>query len=402
MRNNQLILVSAICAFVALLLVLNPNYTNYNSHNTPSEAAAFVPTAFTGYFAQTSGTPIISHNPQFQTESRLENQGDQISYEQLTSQMQGIFQPQQTETPAQDAITITFFTPEWQNAIRLNPIGVAGPLPESVALTNTPSSTSGSAAQPGSTQSPVSPTPGAPAQQPPAGNPPQSHPPQQPPINNTPAQPSQNNTPTPPPVQANNTPVQPPQQPPGTIGDFPTPRSTQNEPVGRWWSEIVTICHDKWGLDPYFIAAIVKHESWFDERAENQAEKNAYESGAPVWFEQYYGKGLMQPTGPWIGGTPFPREQDWQWNMPPETIRSEAPRMDDALNGTQNLDRGCWYYKAMIARYHNDYLTAAAAFHYGWFGVDGGGDNRNSSYAQESYQYYLSYIRSVNKTATIS
>ncbi len=215
---------------------------------------------------------------------------------------------------------------------------------------------------------------------------------------------AQSPTPTAPP--ASTPPATPPQteappssseEPPAQADNFPQPSPTNLEPVGDWWSEIVSVCHDKWGLDPYLIAALVKIESWFDETAYNAGERQAYESGYRDWYGSYYGKGLMQVTGPWVGGVPLPRESEYSANIPPEARRSEAPVMYDAYNGRQNLDRGCWYFKALVNRYNGNEWKAVAAYKHGWFGVDDGRFNEFSSYTQQVKRYYEAYLATVNK-----
>ncbi|MFH0713975.1 MAG: transglycosylase SLT domain-containing protein [Candidatus Micrarchaeota archaeon] len=203
-----------------------------------------------------------------------------------------------------------------------------------------------------------------------------------------------------PPVQSDQTPLpeQPtPPTPQSPAQLFPQPTSTNSEPVGNWWNSIVSICHDKWNLDPYFVAAIVKHESWFNESAFNAGERTSYEAGQNNWFGQYYGKGLTQITGPWIAGTPLPQEVEWQYNIPQEAQRSQAPTMNNPYNGPENLDRGCWYMKALYTRYSGNYLKVAAAYRYGFFGVDAGTYGETSSYAQETNTYWQSYLHSVGR-----
>ena len=41
------------------------------------------------------------------------------------------------------------------------------------------------------------------------------------------------------------------------------PKPVWKEPICDYWIPINQICADTWGLDPYFVAAIVKKESDF-------------------------------------------------------------------------------------------------------------------------------------------
>lgn len=181
----------------------------------------------------------------------------------------------------------------------------------------------------------------------------------------------------------------------GAVIAAAAPASQQGEQVEEWWDDIVEICEQKWGLDPYLVAAIVKKESWFNASAVNEAERLAYESGHPAWFGEYYGKGLMQLTGPWNAGVPFPNQNEWEYNMVPEARWEEAPRMDDPFNGRQNLDRGCWLLKALFEHYDLDVWKATTAYNYGWQGTDAGlVDPYTFSYAQQVMDYRRQYIES--------
>jgi hypothetical protein len=189
------------------------------------------------------------------------------------------------------------------------------------------------------------------------------------------------------------------------IPDFPQPNSMLGEPIHLWWDEIVEIGVQKWGNpDPYFLAAIVKKESWFDASLFNAAEKEAYERGDPVWYGEYYGKGLLQLTGPWIAGVPTPSTFEWQFNMPAEANRDLAPELYDAYNGTQNLDRGSWYLKALYDHYDGDKHKIASAYRWGWQPVDaflrgeGGVDPYNNGYITEVMNFRTEYMQNVGLT----
>lgn len=173
---------------------------------------------------------------------------------------------------------------------------------------------------------------------------------------------------------------------------------TQNwEEIGNWWEEIVEIATEKWGLDdPYFVASLVKKESWFNASAYNAAEKASYESGDDNWFGEYYGKGLLQITGSWIAGVPYPNSSEWIYNMPPTAIYEEAPELLDAYNGSQNLDRGIWYIKSLMNYYDNDQYKVATAYRYGWQGLDAGDyDPYNNGYVTDVFGYKQEYLDNI-------
>jgi len=178
--------------------------------------------------------------------------------------------------------------------------------------------------------------------------------------------------------------------------DFQEPSSTQGEDVNQWWGEIVEICYGGYSLDPYLVAGLVKKESWFIASAENLGEKNAYLAGHRDWYENYWGKGLTQVTGPWIAGVPRPRLENWEYNMPREAILEEAPVMNDPFNGRENLGRGCWYLSVLIEHYNNDEYSAVTAYNKGFFGVDRGDYNiRNNDYVNDVMRYRDLYLATV-------
>lgn len=177
-----------------------------------------------------------------------------------------------------------------------------------------------------------------------------------------------------------------------TVLGYPTPHPIFDEAVDVWWEDIVDICAEEYDLDPYFVAGIVKQESWFDKNAVNAGEQQAYESGHPGWYEKYFGKGLTQVTGPWIAGTPYPRAEEWQYNMPEEATYEEAPRMDDPFHGRQNLRRGCWYLSTLMKRYDDEYKVATA-YRYGFFGVDDARfDAYDNDYVNNVMKYKEDYV----------
>ncbi len=181
--------------------------------------------------------------------------------------------------------------------------------------------------------------------------------------------------------------------------EFQEPTPTQGEDLHEWWAEIVEICTGDYQLDPYLMAAVVKKESWFDENAENIDEKEAYLSDQDVWYENYWGKGLMQMTGPWTAGVPRPRQEEWEYNMPREAVWEEAPIMNDPFNGEENLGRGCWYFSALMGHYSNDEYSATTAYNKGWQGTDAGQFNvRDNDYVNDVMRYRTEYISIVNST----
>jgi hypothetical protein len=148
----------------------------------------------------------------------------------------------------------------------------------------------------------------------------------------------------------------------------------------------------------------VKKESWFDASLWNAAEREAYERGDPVWYGEYYGKGLLQITGPWIAGVPTPDTFEWEFNMPPEANWNLAPELFDAYNGTQNLDRGSWYLKALYDHYDGDKHKIGSAYRWGWQPVDsflrgeGGVDPYNNGYITEVIDFRTEYMNNVGLT----
>jgi hypothetical protein len=175
---------------------------------------------------------------------------------------------------------------------------------------------------------------------------------------------------------------------------YEEPESQNWEEVYLWWDTIVDIAVYDWGIDdPYFAACLVKQESWFRPDCFNQAEKDAYEAGENPWHGEYYGKGLLQITGPWIAGTPYPDPTDWIYNMPATAIRDEAPEMTDAYNATQNLNRGFWYLKCLLDYYGDDQYKAATAYRYGWQSLDNGEiDPYDNYYVDDVFGYKSEYL----------
>jgi hypothetical protein len=191
----------------------------------------------------------------------------------------------------------------------------------------------------------------------------------------------------------------------GPTPAFPEPDSLDGEPIYLWWDVLVDLGFRKWGNpDPYFLAAIVKKESWFDALLYNAEEKAAYENGDPVWYGEYYGKGLFQLTGPWIAGVPKPSTFEWEYNMPPEANYDDSPVMIDAYNGTQNIDRGSWYMKALHDHYDGDLYKIGSAYRYGWQPVDAflqgepGQDPYNNEYIIEVMNFRAEYLDNVGLT----
>jgi hypothetical protein len=175
---------------------------------------------------------------------------------------------------------------------------------------------------------------------------------------------------------------------------YEQPEPQNWEDIDLWWNDLVDISVGIWKLDdPYFVASLVKKESWFNASAYNAAEKVSYESGDDNWFGEYYGKGLMQITGSWIAGVPLPNSTDWTYNMPPTAIYEEAPELLDAYNGSQNLNRGIWYIKALLKYYNNDQYKVATAYRYGWQGLDNGDyDPYNNGYILDVFGYKKEYL----------
>ncbi|MDO8428587.1 MAG: transglycosylase SLT domain-containing protein [Candidatus Diapherotrites archaeon] len=181
-----------------------------------------------------------------------------------------------------------------------------------------------------------------------------------------------------------------------TVTDFPIPGSVRSEPVQNFWTDIVNSCTFSYGLDPYIISGLVLKESDFIPTIVNQSEQLACSQGFVGFPCPVPGSGLMQLTGPWVGGTPLPRAEEYQWNMPSEAIRSEAPVVNDLFNPGENLSRGCWYFKALMTRYSNDIVRALAAYRGGFFGVDSGAVHVEPAYDNIVLNYRNLYMASAN------
>jgi|GEM_PF-6463999 len=173
------------------------------------------------------------------------------------------------------------------------------------------------------------------------------------------------------------------------------PQAYGSEPICTYWVQINQICKDGWGLDPYFISAIAHKESDFNPLCVNEEEKLAYESGNPLWCGSYYGKGILQLTGPGVAGVPYPSPKNWKYDMPAEADPTKAPYMDNAFDPAQSFNRGCWFLKALSDHYSGDLNKVASAYRYGWQDVDQIDglyvDPNNNSYVQTVMKYYNYY-----------
>ncbi|MDD4983236.1 MAG: transglycosylase SLT domain-containing protein [Candidatus ainarchaeum sp.] len=173
------------------------------------------------------------------------------------------------------------------------------------------------------------------------------------------------------------------------------PKAYGSEPICTYWVQINQICKDGWGLDPYFVSAIAHKESDFNPLCVNEEEKLAYDSGTPQWCGSYYGKGILQLTGPGVAGVPYPSPKNWKYDMPAEADPAKAPYMDNAFDPAQSFNRGCWFLKALSDHYSGDLNKVASAYRYGWQDVDQIDglyvDPNNNGYVQTVMKYYNYY-----------
>ncbi|MBU3897056.1 MAG: transglycosylase SLT domain-containing protein [Nanoarchaeota archaeon] len=158
------------------------------------------------------------------------------------------------------------------------------------------------------------------------------------------------------------------------FADFKQPVATQGEPIGDWWTQIVSTCYNKWNVDPYFAASIIKRESWFDEEVEPG--------------------GLFQLNGI-IAGIPIPNMIGWEDSMPNTAIYNKMPIVTDLLDGMENIDRGCWYLSSLLKYYNNDYNITALAYDEGWQYVSVQTNYKNNEYVKVVSNYQNEYLESI-------
>ncbi len=134
------------------------------------------------------------------------------------------------------------------------------------------------------------------------------------------------------------------------------------------WSEI-------FGVNPYFIYAVIRTESSFDPLAESAA-------GA---------RGLMQMT-----------EETFDW-LKPTLAPGETVTYKDLYDPDTSIRFGTYYLALSIQRYGEDLPTAAAAYHSGWGTVDrllGEGDYSPDGTRLTTFPYdqMNHYVNKVNKS----
>ncbi|MFA7636348.1 MAG: lytic transglycosylase domain-containing protein [Monoglobales bacterium] len=136
------------------------------------------------------------------------------------------------------------------------------------------------------------------------------------------------------------------------------------------YSEIVTSCAEKYGVDPYLIYSVMKAESKFDESA--RSNKDA--------------QGLMQIT--------------------PETAEWAMEKMGisgDIFSPEINISVGSWYLAKMIKDHDGNYTAALAAYNAGSRNVNGWKDSLENltlddiqfeetyNYVYKTLEYYENY-----------
>ena len=141
-------------------------------------------------------------------------------------------------------------------------------------------------------------------------------------------------------------------------------------PQGHWDS--ITASAKKYGLDPYFIAAIIHQESRFHAGALSPA-------GA---------RGVMQvmpATGEWIA----------------RTIKAPGFDREKLFDADTSIKLGAWYVKELMKRFKGDLLLVAAAYNAGpgavagWIGKHGGGIERDEFVESIPFSETRRYVKKV-------
>jgi len=102
------------------------------------------------------------------------------------------------------------------------------------------------------------------------------------------------------------------------------------------YKELIAKYSDEYGLDPYYVCAVIRTESDFDPKAVSRA-------GA---------RGLMQimpDTGGWIAGK----------------LSEESYNEDDLFDPDTNIRYGCWYLSFLNERFGGNMQLVAAAYNAG-------------------------------------
>lgn len=141
------------------------------------------------------------------------------------------------------------------------------------------------------------------------------------------------------------------------------------------YSEYVTQYSSEYGIDPYFVYAVIRTESGFDPNAESSV-------GA---------RGLMQMT-----------EETFEW-IKGKIAPTENITFDDLYQPQTSIRFGSYFLSLCVERYNNDLSTAAAAYHSGWGTVDklleDGSYTENGIHLTTfPYEQMNNYVRKINKS----
>lgn len=109
------------------------------------------------------------------------------------------------------------------------------------------------------------------------------------------------------------------------------------------YEELVEQYATEFGVDPYYVYAVIRTESSFRPSAVSEA-------GA---------RGLMQMT-----------EETFDW-LKPKLAPEEDLTFDDLYSPPTSIRFGVYFLSLCLERYGGDMATAAAAYHSGWGTVDG-------------------------------
>ena len=108
------------------------------------------------------------------------------------------------------------------------------------------------------------------------------------------------------------------------------------------YEDLIVANAEQFGLDPWHVAAVVRCESSFRERALSEV-------GAMGLMQ------IMPDTGQWLAGK-FDEEDDFT--------------ADSLYRPEINLKYGCWYLNWLMGRYEGNLTTVTAAYHAGHGTVD--------------------------------
>lgn len=141
------------------------------------------------------------------------------------------------------------------------------------------------------------------------------------------------------------------------------------------YPEYVTQYSAEYGVDPYFVYAVIRTESGFNEMAESSV-------GA---------RGLMQMT-----------EETFEW-IKGKIAPNEDISFEDLYQPKTSIQFGSYFLSLCIERYNGDLSTAAAAYHSGWGTVDkllqDGNYTQNGIHLTTfPYEQMNNYVWKINKS----